>query len=158
MNAVPNGFESSPLTTRIAVVDKVAAEWLTSHPEIPVTAANLSKTLQQMLTEVFLTGQQRSRCTLSVYAESLIHAAAVDAKEVASARTFSKSADLPACSLSRHSCCRSDAVARPRRRLPLPVPLRSSRLPNSSPSTTWRRTPASKSACRAAVRAPASAR
>jgi len=97
MNAVPNGFESSPLTTRIAVVDKVAAEWLTSHPEIPVTAANLSKTLQQMLTEVFLTGQQRSRCTLSVYAESLIHAAAVDAKEVASARTFSKSADLPAC-------------------------------------------------------------
>lgn len=97
MNAVPNGFESSPLTTRIAVVDRVAAEWLTSHPEIPVTAANLSKTLQQMLTGVFLTGQQRGRRNLSLYAESLIHAAAVDAKEVASARTFSKSADLPAC-------------------------------------------------------------
>lgn len=96
MNAIENGFESSPLTTRIAVVNRVAAGWLESHPEIAVTTDNLAKTLQQILTEVFLTGRQRCRRSLSGYAVSLMQAAAVDPKEVASARTFSQSADLPA--------------------------------------------------------------
>lgn len=84
------------LTTRTAVTDRVAAEWLAAHPQTAVTPANLSKTLQQLLTEVFMTGRQRGRGRLSAYALSLLRAAEVDSTEFSSARTFSKTSDMPA--------------------------------------------------------------
>lgn len=96
MNVIENGFETGLLTTRTAVVERVAAGWLESHPEVPVTTRNLAKTLQQILTEVFLTGQERCRRSLSGYAVSLMQTAAVDPDQIAAARTFRQSADLPA--------------------------------------------------------------
>lgn len=112
MNARQNGSNWSeklieeavgptPLTTRLAVTDRVAAGWLAANPEVAVTETNLSKTLQQLLTEVFCTGAQRGRTSLSGYAASLLAAAAVGAEEFGSARVFSKSADMPDC-YARH--------------------------------------------------------
>ena len=84
-----------PLTTRETVVMNVASGWLELHPEVTITQVDLSKTLQQLLTEVFHTGRQRGCEELSVHALSVLVAAGADPEAFASARTFSKSADMP---------------------------------------------------------------
>lgn len=96
MNAVEKITHGTPeRITRETIVDEVAVQWLAEHDHVKVTRADLSKTLQQLLTEMFHTGTQRRREELSVAAKAVLDAAAVDAGGFASARTFTKSADLP---------------------------------------------------------------
>lgn len=77
------------------MIEKAAARWLATQPDVKVTRADLSKTLQQLLTETFRTGTQRRGGELPAYARSVLEATGVDTDGFASARTFTKSADLP---------------------------------------------------------------
>jgi DNA-directed RNA polymerase specialized sigma24 family protein len=87
---------SEPLTTREAVTNGVAAEWLRLHPQFKVTEANLANTLQQMFTEMFKTGVQHRHDVLSDHAVSVLGLIGVGGKQAfAPARTFSKTADMP---------------------------------------------------------------
>jgi len=82
-------------TTREAVTDRAAAAWLAAHPEVKVTEVNLSKTLQQLFTELFKTGGRRQREPLSAHAESVLEAIGVPPGQFAPARAFTKSEELP---------------------------------------------------------------
>lgn len=96
MNAVETATHGTPeRINRETVVDAVASRWLVEHSEVNVTRADLAKTLQQLLTEMFHTGTQRRRGELSATAKVVLAAARIDAGGFASARTFTKSADLP---------------------------------------------------------------
>ncbi|MBS1696705.1 MAG: RNA polymerase subunit sigma-24 [Actinobacteria bacterium] len=96
MNTVETFTHStSERITRETLVDVAASRWLAEQNHLAVTAADLSKTLQQLLTEMFQTGTQRRRGELSAHAKAVLDAAGVDAGGFASARTFAKSADLP---------------------------------------------------------------
>lgn len=86
---------SNPLTTREAVVVGVAADWLESRPDVSVTVVDLSKTLQQLITEIFATGRQRNRTGLSAHALSALEVTDIDRVEFAQARAFAKTADMP---------------------------------------------------------------
>lgn len=93
-----SGFESfgnAELTTREAVTARVSASWLAAHPDVVVTEANLSKTLQELFTEMFGTRGPRQRQPLSAHAEEVLDAAGLRPADFAPARSFSKSADMP---------------------------------------------------------------
>ncbi|XTP34619.1 RNA polymerase subunit sigma-24 [Mycobacterium sp. TJFP1] len=92
---VDRAVRPEAFTTRDRVANGVAAGWLEMHPEINVTEADLAKTLQQLLTEVFQTGKQRGREQLSTHAVSLLDMVGSDTTSFAAARTFSKTADMP---------------------------------------------------------------
>lgn len=96
MNTVETFTHStSERITRETVVGSATSRWLAEQENLAVTAADLSKTVQQLLTELFQTGTQRRRGELSAHARTVLDAAGVDADGFASARTFTKSADLP---------------------------------------------------------------
>ncbi|ABM16767.1 RNA polymerase sigma factor [Mycolicibacterium vanbaalenii] len=86
---------NAELTTRETVAAEVAIEWLAAHPHVEVTAVDLSKTLQQFITELFLTGGRRQREALSGHAVAVLDQIGVHPEEFAPVRTFAKSADMP---------------------------------------------------------------
>lgn len=83
------------LTTREVVMSEVAATWLAAHPDVEVTVGDVAKTLQQFITEMFLTGGRRQRQALSAHAVSVLGEIGVGPEQFAPVRTFAKAADMP---------------------------------------------------------------
>lgn len=93
-----SGFEflgNAELTTREVITDQVSAVWMADHPDVVVTEANLSKTLQELFTEIFQTRGSRQRQPLSAHAEELLYRVGLCPADFAPARSFAKSADMP---------------------------------------------------------------
>lgn len=86
---------NAELTTREGVVAEAAKGWLAAHPQVEVTAADLAKTLQQLITELFCTGGRRQRQALSGHAVSVLDVIGLRPDQFAPVRTFAKAADMP---------------------------------------------------------------
>lgn len=87
---------AEPPTSREEVIAAVAVDWLARHPEITTTAPDIAKSLNQLLTVLFNTRAERRRTALTDHARAVLRAAGVDVDAFASARAFTKSADMPA--------------------------------------------------------------
>ncbi len=83
------------LTTREQVASRVAQSWLAAHPEVEVTTVDLTKTTQQLITELFKTRGRHQREALSEHAVAVLEAAGVGADDFAPVRSFAISADMP---------------------------------------------------------------
>lgn len=86
---------SSELTNREQVTSQVADAWLAEHPEVAVTKVDLTKTTQQLITELFKTGGLHQREALSAHAAAVLQATGISPAEFAPVRSFAKSADMP---------------------------------------------------------------
>jgi hypothetical protein len=88
-------FDDSQRTTREEMANIAAVAWLSVHPEVDVTARDLNKTTQQLITELFHTGGRRQRVTLSAHAVSVLDGIGVRPDQFAPVRTHAKGADMP---------------------------------------------------------------
>ena len=86
---------ASPLWTRAGVTAEVAAGWLCVHPEYKITSKDLSKFVQQLVTELLQTGRQRGRNRLAPHVQSLLRQVGVETDDFAAARTATIRGDLP---------------------------------------------------------------
>jgi hypothetical protein len=86
---------NAELTTRETVTTDVTGSWLAANPHVEVTGVDLAKTLQQLITELFLTGGRRQREELSAHAVSVLEVIGLRPDQFAPVRTFAKNADMP---------------------------------------------------------------
>jgi hypothetical protein len=86
--------ESQWLTSREAVMRCVSEEWLAASA-LTITVKDLSKTLQQLTTEMFETRAARRRNVLSVHALTVLNSAGLAVDDFQSARQFGIKADMP---------------------------------------------------------------
>ncbi|MFT4126858.1 MAG: hypothetical protein QM662_11580 [Gordonia sp. (in: high G+C Gram-positive bacteria)] len=89
-----NTFKNSFTTTWDEQTELAAHHYLADHPELTITARNLTKALRQVLTTTFLTGRDRCRRPLTDRARDLAERAGVPAATVQELRQLTKTADL----------------------------------------------------------------